>query len=159
MPGGASGAKVIPGEPAAKPSAPVPPKVKKKVEPTYPPEKLAKGEKAVVKVTLSIDATGKVVNAKVLESGGPEFDAAALEAAAKLEFEPASVDGKPIPAKIPYRFTFDFQDVPKPPPPGETEKPAEKIAGLRRNGAHAGRGSAPRRDGHHRRSDGETRRH
>jgi len=130
VPGGASGAKVIPGEPAAKASAPVPPKVKKKVEPTYPPEKLAKGEKAVVKLTLSVDATGKVVDAKVLESGGPEFDAAALEAAAKLEFEPATVDGKPIPAKIPYRFTFDFQDVPKPPVPGETEKPAEKIAGF-----------------------------
>lgn len=131
VPGGASGAKVVPAEgEAPKPSVPVPPKIKKKVEPTYPPEKLEKGEKATVKLALSIDATGKVVDAKVLESGGAEFDAAALEAAAKLEFEPATLDGKPIPSKIPYRFTFDFQDVPKPPAPGETEKPPEKIAGF-----------------------------
>lgn len=130
VPSGAAGAKVVPGDPGTKPSAPIPPKVKTKVEPTYPPEKLAKGEKSAVKLMLSIDVAGKVVDAKVTESGGPEFDAAALEAAAKLQFEPATLDGKPIPAKIPYRFTFDFQDVPKPPAPEDVAKPAPKIAGF-----------------------------
>ncbi len=117
--------KTLPG-PAAKP-APVPPKIKTKVEPVYPPEKLAKGEKAVVKLELTIDATGKVTNAKVEESGGADFDAASLEAAAKLEFEPATLDGKAIPSKIPYRFTFDFKDVPKEPDKTDTPEDVAKV--------------------------------
>ena len=44
VPAGASGAKVVPADPAPAPSGPVPPKVKKRAEPIYPPDKLAKGE-------------------------------------------------------------------------------------------------------------------
>ncbi|MBK7394843.1 MAG: TonB-dependent receptor [Myxococcales bacterium] len=86
---------------------PVPPKVKTSVDPTYPSAKKGSGEKAVVRVELTLDATGKVTSTKVLESGGDAFDAAALEAAPKLEFEPATIDGKPVPAKIAWRFTFE----------------------------------------------------
>lgn len=139
IPSGAAGAKVVPAPaPApAKPGTPVPPKVKAKVDPVYPPDKLAKGEKGVVKLELTVDATGKVVNAKVVESAGAEFDAAALDAAAKLEFEPATVDGKPVKAQIPYRFTFDFKDVPKEPDPGTPVVEAAKL------GAFAGKIRTP----------------
>lgn len=131
VPSGAAGAQVVQEEPPPKPGVPVPPKIKTKVEPVYPPEKLAAGEKATVKLELTIDATGKVTNAKVIESGGAEFDAASLDAARKLEFEPAAVDGKPIPSKIPWRFTFDFQDVPKPKPEGAVEKPPQQVGQLK----------------------------
>ncbi len=130
VPTGAAGAQAVPADPPPKPGVPVPPKIKTKVEPVYPPEKLAAGETATVKLELTLDAAGKVTNAKILESGGAEFDASALDAARKLEFEPASVDGKPIPSKIPWRFTFDFQDVPKPKAPGEVEKPAQPVGEL-----------------------------
>ncbi len=86
---------------------PVAPKVKTSVDPVYPAAKKGSGEKAVVRVELTLDATGKVTSTKVLESGGDDFDAAALEAAPKLEFEPATVDGKPVPAKIAWRFAFE----------------------------------------------------
>ncbi len=109
-----------------KKAVPIPPKLTTKVDPIYPKEKLAKGEKANVKVELTIDATGKVTNATILESGGPEFDASALEAAARLVFQPATLEGKAIASKIPYRFSFDFKDEPTQPKPGEVA--AAKLA-------------------------------
>jgi TonB family protein len=115
---GGSGAKIVPA-PSGSTAGPVmvPPKVKVFVEPVYPPERLAKGERAEVVVSLVIDATGKVTDAKIVTSAGDDFDAAALEAAKKLEFEPATADGKPIPAKIAkYRFKFDFKEVSTPLP-------------------------------------------
>jgi len=127
-------------KPAVTPGNPVAPKLKTKVDPVYPPEKLAKGEKATVKVELTIDVAGKVVNAKVVDSGGPEFDAAALEAAAKLAFDPATLDGKPIQAKIPYKFSFDFQEVEKP-------KDAATVAEEKKTASLRGRVRTPSDDG------------
>jgi TonB family protein len=120
------------GPPAAA-KGPIPPKVKKRVDPTYPPERLAKGEKATVKVELTIDAQGVVVDAKILEGAGPDFDAAALEAAKQLEFEPASAAGKPIAAKIAWRFSFDFADVAPPaaePGVAAAEAPRSNLSAL-----------------------------
>jgi len=91
----------------------VPPKLEKYVEPVYPKEKLAKGEKATVVLELVVDANGKVTDAKITESAGTDFDDAAIVAAKQLVFQPATRDGKPIVAKIPFRFTFDFKDVAK----------------------------------------------
>ena len=111
---GGSGAKIVPA-PSASTSGPVmvPPKVKVYVEPVYPAARLAKGERAEVVVSLVIDATGKVTDAKIVASAGDDFDASALEAAKKLVFEPATADGKPIASKIgKYRFKFDFKEVP-----------------------------------------------
>ncbi|MGZ6092498.1 MAG: TonB family protein, partial [Polyangiales bacterium] len=115
--------------PEAEKPKPVPPKVKKKVEPVYPPERLKAGERATVKVELTIDATGVVTNATISEGAGDDFDAAALEAAKQLEFEPATLAGKPIPSKIIYRFSFDFTELPK--PVSEQPKIAEgELAGV-----------------------------
>jgi TonB family protein len=86
----------------------VAPKLKTYVEPVYPPERLAKKEEADVVVSLVVDATGVVTEAKVVESAGDDFDAAALDAAKKLEFEPASIDGKPTAAKI-AKFRIKFR--------------------------------------------------
>ncbi|MFI5300135.1 MAG: TonB-dependent receptor domain-containing protein, partial [Polyangiales bacterium] len=109
---------IRPTAPAEKPTAPVlvAPKVKTRVEPAYPPEKLKAGERATVVVELKIDATGAVVGAKVVTTAGPEFDQAALDAAPKLTFEPATKNGEPIAAAIKWRFNFDFEEVAAPPP-------------------------------------------
>ncbi|GAC1353372.1 MAG: hypothetical protein NVSMB47_05260 [Polyangiales bacterium] len=56
-----------------------------------------------------------MTDAQIVVSGGTDFDAAALAAAKRLVFAPATADGQPIPAKIArYRFRFDFKDAPKP---------------------------------------------
>jgi TonB family protein len=89
----------------AKPSL-VAPKIVTTVEPIYPEAKKASGVTATVVLTLTVDKTGKVVDAIVATSGGDEFDAAALEAAKQLVFDPATKSGAPIVAKIPWTFTF-----------------------------------------------------
>jgi TonB family protein len=98
------------------------PEVLKFVEATYPPDVLARGETAQVVFLIDIDETGKVMQAEVTRSAGPEFDAAAREAVLQLEFSPAEVDGKPAPVRIEYVYHFEL----KPPPPPEPAAVAEK---------------------------------
>ncbi|WP_324983367.1 TonB-dependent receptor domain-containing protein [Hyalangium sp.] len=92
------------------------------VEAAYPPEALARGEGAEVAFFIDIDETGKVAQAEVTRSAGPEFDAAAHEAVLKLRFSPAEVDGQPAPVRIEYVYHF----VPKPPPEPEPTAVVEK---------------------------------
>jgi TonB family protein len=67
---------------------------------------------ASVVLTIEIDARGHVTSAVVAQTGGPDFDAAALGAAKQFEFDPAEVDGKPAPAKITYRYDFALKETP-----------------------------------------------
>jgi TonB family protein len=91
---------------AQAPADVVPPKLVKAVEPVYPKSLEDKGLRAAVVVELDLDTAGKVKKATIVESAGPEFDDAALEAAKQLEFTPATVGGKPSPVRIRYRFDF-----------------------------------------------------
>jgi TonB family protein len=59
-----------------------------------------------VVLVLELDATGAVKNAVVDTPQGHGFDEAAVEAAKKLEFEPAKKNGAPIAAKIKHRYVF-----------------------------------------------------
>ncbi len=76
------------------------------VEPDYPANLDGKGVRGSVVVELDIGADGKVKKATVAESAGPDFDAAALAAAAKLVFSPARQAGKAVAVRIRYRFQF-----------------------------------------------------
>src|ERR1700742_1842729 len=67
-------------------------------------------EPVTVGLILDIDATGAVIRVKVDTPRGQGFDEAAVAAANKLGFEPALQGGKPISARIRFRYVF------KPPP-------------------------------------------
>ena len=82
------------------------PELVQNVEPEYPEAKRASGEAATVSLILELDERGQVVEATVSESAGPEFDAAALDAAKRLVFSAATRDGQPVAAKIPFKFAF-----------------------------------------------------
>ncbi len=60
-----------------------------------------------VNTLVTVDAQGTVTSAEVVESGGPLFDAAALEAVKRWKFQPATRDGTPIPARIRIPFRFE----------------------------------------------------
>ena len=101
----------IPGAAPPPPAAPVVtmPVVKTNEGVTYPREALEAGIHDTVEVSLilTIDATGVVTRAVVEKPVGHGFDEAAVEAAQKLTFEPATKDGTPVAAKtrFVYRFT------------------------------------------------------
>lgn len=89
----------------------------------FPEEAQKAGVSGSVLLQLDVDAAGAVTGARVLEPAGHGFDEAALGAAKKLVFEPATKDGMPIPSKLNYRFTFTWK-APEPPP---TTKPPEPV--------------------------------
>jgi TonB family protein len=98
------------------------PRLVKFVEADYPPARKAAGTSASVTLVLEISATGQVGLVTVATSAGPDFDAAAVEAARQFQFEPAEVDDKPAPSKITYRY--DFTITPEPAPPEPEPEPA-----------------------------------
>ncbi len=97
-----------PPQPASAPVVTMP-VVKQNEGVAYPRAALDAGIHDTVEVSLilTIDATGVVTRAMVEKPAGHGFDEAAVEAAQKLTFEPATRDGKPVAAKtrFVYRFT------------------------------------------------------
>jgi TonB family protein len=98
------------GDQAAKPKLTKPPKLVKFVEAPYPESEKAAGKQASVVLQIAISATGTVSDARVIESAGPAFDQAALEAVRAFVFEPAEIDNKPAPIRINYRYQFVFTE-------------------------------------------------
>ena len=86
----------------------VPPHVKNNSSAAYP-EQAIKDRftgSATVTLVLEIDASGVMRNATVAEPQGHGFDEAAIAAAQKLAFEPATRDGRPMAAKIRFKYVF-----------------------------------------------------
>ena len=114
-----SHAQPAPEPPAAAPRL-APPELVERAEPEYPESKKTAHESAEVELKLTIDESGAVSDVEVTSSAGEEFDVAAIDAARKLKFKPATRDGQPIVARIPFRFVFKVaapEPKPAPPPP------------------------------------------
>ncbi|HTE54542.1 MAG TPA: TonB family protein [Kofleriaceae bacterium] len=130
--------------PAAQPKRPVltsPPRLLEGAAPEYPPAAAAAGLEAVVKVRLTIDATGAVTDAVVVAPVGNGFDEAALAAARQYRFAPAQWDGVPGAITVETGINFVLQKV-------ETPAPVEGPPARGENGpppapGHAGDPRAP----------------
>lgn len=112
----------IPEETAPSRPQVTPPKLIKFEQAAYPVEAQKAGLTAEVVLRLTIDEQGSVLDAESTEPVGNGFDEAAKAAALKFKFEPAVRDGKPMKAKILYRYSFTLapvapeQAAPPPPP-------------------------------------------
>jgi TonB family protein len=97
------------------------------------------GIEADVTVILTIDATGSVGDVQLqTPPAGYGLDEAALDAARRLRFTPAEVDGVPSPIRVP--FTFHFRKPPPPAPARLTGRVVDALTGEPVAGArvHAG---------------------
>jgi periplasmic protein TonB len=83
------------------------PKPKAVPQPAYSEAARAAGVEGKVRVQLTVDETGKVVSVRVLQGLGYGLDEAAVAAANRAQFEPATRCGKPVSATftISMRFT------------------------------------------------------
>ena len=79
------------------------------VEADYPEAALAEARGAEVVLQITIEADGIVSAAAIVETGGADFDAAAMTAVQRFRFSPAEIDGEPAPVQILYRYTFEPQ--------------------------------------------------
>jgi hypothetical protein len=104
---------LLPGIPVPRPqsepnSAYVPPRVIQEMMPETNPL----GQFAQISVQVTINTTGHVVGTHAAENAGPTSDALtaiALKAARQWRFQPATLNGKPIPAEYTIVFAFHPQ--------------------------------------------------
>jgi TonB family protein len=115
-PGPAPPAASLP-EPAPPPApAPLdPPTLKEHGTAVYPPEALAKRLEGAVGLEVDLDASGRVVDVRVVSPAGHGFDEAAVEVARHFAFEPARRRGVPVASTA--RFTYEFHLPAAAPPP------------------------------------------
>jgi len=96
----------------------------------YPAEAQKQGLAGNVVLQLDISATGEVTAASVVTPAGHGFDEAAVAAALKFRFSPATKDGTAVAARILYQYRFTLQvaapPVDAPPPP---RVPVRNLAG------------------------------
>jgi protein TonB len=89
---------------------PVKPKPIERTAPQYSDEARAANVEGVVKVELSVNASGDVVDARILSGLGHGLDQAALVAAKRWKFNPATRCGKPIDSKHVVSMRFQLGD-------------------------------------------------
>ncbi len=91
---------------ATSPSVTVtPPRLTERVVPGYPEAARGTGAQGDVSVLVDVDPQGRVTGVRV-ESGPAVFYQAALDAASKLVFAPATRDGQPVAVTTRVRFHF-----------------------------------------------------
>ncbi|NUP10469.1 MAG: TonB family protein [Polyangiaceae bacterium] len=99
-----------------------PARVLTRVEPEYPAARLADEHHSEaplpeldVEVEVTLDEAGRVTSARVLASGGKDFDEEALKAVRTFTFAPAIKDGKPVASRFHVPLHFE------PPPHAEPQ--------------------------------------
>ncbi len=87
-------------------SNPVAPALKTSAPATYPTEALRDRVEGSVVLEISIDASGHVTDARVTKSAGHGLDEAAVDAAKKFVFDPATQGGVPIASTVEFTIPF-----------------------------------------------------
>lgn len=78
--------------------------------PQYPTEALRRGESGTVVVQVQVDAAGNPADARITQrSGSRLLDRAALDAVRRWRFQPAMVEGQPVPGTLEIPFDFKTQ--------------------------------------------------
>ena len=83
-----------------------PPAVEKKVDATFPTQGLGSRSQVKVVVRVMVATDGTLVDPEIVESGGPAFDAAVLDAVRRWKFRPALRGDVPVPSRIRIPFLF-----------------------------------------------------
>lgn len=82
------------------------PQVVNEVKAPYPEEARRAGIEGGVVLSIRIDETGKVTQARVLSGPGYGLNEAALEYIRRYTFRPAVKDGEPVATEIKFTYTF-----------------------------------------------------
>ena len=82
------------------------PRPKRAVKGRYPEDAPRLGRTVEVKLSLLVDATGKVKTVKVVRGAGAAFDRAAKRQAKAITFSPGTLGGVPKAMWVPWTFAF-----------------------------------------------------
>jgi protein TonB len=78
------------------------------LSPTYPADARAHGVEGDVRLELIVGASGLVESALVVQGVAPPLDQAALAAAKRFRFEPATRSGHPVRVRMRWSIQFRF---------------------------------------------------
>lgn len=87
-----------------------------KTEAPFPAEMLDAGVGGTVVMEIDIDEAGAVTEARIVQSGGPAFDQAAVATARQFVFSPAELNGTPVAVRLLYTYEFLYRPQPMPIP-------------------------------------------
>ena len=87
-----------------------PPRVTQQMPPEYPDEMRRSGLIGEVNLSFVVNPKGKVVNPVVIRSNNPAFDQPAIAALLRWRFEPATIDGRPVNARMSVPIIFSFNN-------------------------------------------------
>lgn len=80
------------------------------VEVVYPAQARRLGVEGKVVLRLTVNPEGRVEKVEILDGPGFGLNQAAAEAARRLRFRPATLDGRPVAVRIRYTYTFVLTD-------------------------------------------------
>lgn len=86
-----------------------PPREIRRVQPAYPPMARSQRISGRVVVRVMVGDSGSVEDVKVVSSPSPLLNAAAMDAAKKMTFEPSLSNGRPVRGSIDVPFEFVFR--------------------------------------------------
>jgi len=87
------------------------PEMLKQINPEYPAEAKKKGIEGKVVISTLVDKTGRPAKVEITESSGHKMlDEAALKAAQKAQFKPATQAGGPVAVWVSYTVKFALDD-------------------------------------------------
>jgi TonB family protein len=114
--GHAAAAEPAPATPPPAPEPMTPPALKVHPDAAYPAEALRDRVEGNVGLELDLDAGGNVAGVRVTAPAGHGFDQAAVEAARRFTFEPATRRGVPVASTVQFTYEFHLPPTPTPPP-------------------------------------------
>lgn len=105
-----------------------PPQVLEHVDASYPQSRMGESLETTVVLFVIVEKDGKVSDATVAETGGEDFDEAALAAVKRWRFTPALKGGSPVRARIrvPFHFAPEAHQPAEEPPPKQPPAPPSK---------------------------------
>jgi TonB family protein len=100
------------------------PRAVKRVDAIYPFSLSRAGASGSVTVSFTVNTQGRVADVSVVSSTRKEFEAPAITAISKWEFEPGIRNGKPVAARMQVSLTFTLEDETTEPRQWSVTKPA-----------------------------------
>jgi TonB family protein len=80
-----------------------------KVDPEYPESASRTYRTGKVVLSFTVQASGAVTDIEVVQSAGPDLDAAAVQAVSRWRYEPAAEGGEPVPAHGTVSIPFSLE--------------------------------------------------
>lgn len=105
-----------------------PPRVTRSVDISYPGVRLREGEDGHTTVRFTVDTNGRVTDFKSLSASHPAFSGYVKDRLRLWRFDPATLDGQPVPATLTRTFIFDAdggrkRSAPEPAPQRDDDGP------------------------------------